>query len=422
MKLTRSLLVRTGLIAMLAVILFAGSDLASGQSEWLIHSFKRPDATNPYGNLVADGAGNLYGVTSEYGALGHGQVYELLRPVSPATSWTYKVLYAFKGGSDGTYPEAGLVFDAAGNLYGTTPLGGANRKGIVFELSPPATQDGSWTEIVIHTFAGGAHDGAFPTGVVLDRSGNLYGVTSAGGRSNAACGSVTCGVAYELIRPSLPGGVWTESVLHTFDVAHGYSPQAPLILDGKGNLYGEALPGIVYRLIPPATEGGAWGYRVLYDFGDNLFTNTLGGLTFHNNGRLYGTTAIGGGNNLGSVFELVPPAAAGDTWTENTIYSFINGSGVGPSANVIFDSEGNLYGTTRATPTTNGASGTVFELTPPPTEGASWTYTVLHYFPATASDGLYPSSGVTFGKNSVLFGVANVGGAYGQGAVYGVLK
>jgi uncharacterized repeat protein (TIGR03803 family) len=141
--------VRVVLLTMLAAMLFGGSTLAAGQKEWIVHSFDAngSQGLQPMGNLVADSAGNLYGTTQEGGAFTNwGMVYELVRPVPPKTAWTETVLYSFTGGTDGSTPIAGLVFDKAGNLYGTTSKGGASGDGVVFELLAPSTIGGKWSE------------------------------------------------------------------------------------------------------------------------------------------------------------------------------------------------------------------------------------------------------------------------------------
>ncbi len=199
----------TRLAAIFFAMLFAGSTLAASQSEWLVHSFGSvAQGLYPMGNLVADSSGNLYGTTEEGGSSqGWGTVYELVRPVPPKTAWTEIVLYSFTGGADGSTPLAGLIFDDAGNLYGTTSQGGTAGAGTVFELAAPTTPGGAWTENVIHSFQGGAADGAtIETEVVWDHSGNLYGVTLQGGTGTGTACSGGCGTVFHLLPPPTPGG------------------------------------------------------------------------------------------------------------------------------------------------------------------------------------------------------------------------
>jgi uncharacterized repeat protein (TIGR03803 family) len=208
-----------------------------------------------------------------------------------------KVLYNFGNGTDGVAPQAGLVMDAAGNLYGTTYNGGTYNYGTVFELTPAA--GGGWTEMVLHNFNNDGVDGAYPhAGLIFDAAGNLYGTTHSGGTHNASC-SNDCGTVFELT-PSA-GGTWTEKVLYDFYSIRtdGAFPASSLIFDGAGNLYGTTIfggasgagNGTVFELTPAA--GGGWTERVLYSFGaDGIWP--YAGLIFDAAGNLYGTTSFGG--------------------------------------------------------------------------------------------------------------------------------
>jgi|SRR5579862_1833351 len=464
MTYTRSLPIRNALFAALIAFLFGCAGVALGQTEYLVYSFPHTGHSiaagcEPQGNLVADSAGNLYG-TTEYCGIGGGTVFKLTRPVPPTKQWIETVLYNFTGfagaGGDGTYPKGGVVLDAAGNLYGIA-AGGANGLGVVFELSPPATEGGEWTESLLYSFKGGLTDGAFATeplggeypgseGVVLDSAGNLYGVAPFGGSGTQEYDLCThgCGVAYKLTRPATPGGVWTETVLHAFTAKKGaIFPVGTPIFDAKGNLYGattgsypdgHAVGPAAYRLTPPATEGASWICTVLYTFTPfrGVGDGPQSSLTFHNNGRLYGTTETGGPYGGGTVFELVPPAVPGGAWTQNILYAFgSNGiDGAYPLANVIFDKAGNLYSTTwvggSGTTSSNcyyRGCGTVFELSPPTEEGGDWTETILHSFapPSSTTDGSEPNSGLVLWKNGVLFGSTPYSGRGANGTVYGVV-
>src|ERR1700728_3008703 len=437
-----SLLVRGGLLAVLVAMLFAAAAVAAASTETVIYSFPRtarPIVTGckPQATLVADSVGNLYGTTPVCGAFESGIVFELSLPAPPSTQWTETVLYSFTGGSDGQNPNAGVIFDAAGNLYGTTTNGGAAGLGTVFELTPPAAGGGQWTESILHSFLGGPADGAHPVGagVAFDHSGNLYGVTSIGGipytgsGGNDFCATLGCGIVYKLEPPATPGAPWTETVLHYFNGPQGWFPIGSPIFDTRGNLYGETnrggrhIIGNVYRLTPPAAGESTWGFRILYQFGTATTDsgNPGGSLTLHGDGVLYGTTCC-------DVFQLVPPAVVGGTWTENVLHNFTGGNdGTGPAAvDLVFDRAGNLYGTTEYGGENGGACrsydeeycGTVFELSPPAAGSADWTETILHDFPATAKDGSEPLAGVILGKHGELYGVTPIGGAGGEGAAY----
>jgi len=314
----------------------------------------------PLAGLIFDATGNLYGTTYYGGAHGYGTVFEL----TPAASggWSEKVLHSFdKNGKDGYFPDANLVFDAAGNLYGTTNLGGFYSVGTVFELTPG--DDGSWTEKVLHSFDNSfnfnGRDGFYPeAGLIFNASGNLYGTTLYGGVYGD-------GTVFEL-RPN-ENGSWTERVLHSFNTngKDGYYPYAGLILDAAGNLYGTTYAGGAddYGTVFELTAGG-WAEKLLHSFSDQGTDgyNPYAGLVLDAGGNLYGTTLNGGAHNSGTVFELTP--IAGEHWTEKVLHHFAHDGrdGVNPYAGLIFDGAGNLYGTTAEGGTYD--DGTVFELTP----------------------------------------------------------
>lgn len=333
--------------------------------EKLLHTFNNDDASygfDPQSGLIFDAAGNLYGTTYYGGAHGYGTVFELMPTVSGG--WTEKVLHSFtKNGKDGYYPGANLVFDASGNLYGTTNLGGFYTVGTVFELTP--NDDGSWREKVLHSFNNNfdftGRDGFYPeAGLVFNASGYLYGTTLYGGVYGD-------GTVFEL-RPNEDGD-WTEKVLHSFNTngKDGYYPYAGLVSDTAGNLYGTTYAGGAYdegTVFQLTATSGAWAERLLHSFsarGKDGY-NPYAGLIFDAAGNLYGTTLNGGAHNSGTVFELMP--AAGEHWTEKVLHHFAHDGkdGINPYAGLIFDAAGNLYGTTFA----GGAydEGTVFELTP----------------------------------------------------------
>jgi uncharacterized repeat protein (TIGR03803 family) len=445
---TIRIFVHARLGAALIAMLFAGSALASGQTEFLAYSFptatrsSMADGCSPQGNLVADSAGNLYGTTKDCG-VGVGVVFELTRPVPPDTEWTETVLYTFATSTlDGSNPQEGVVFDAFGNLYGTTASGGTTGFGVVFELLPPATAGGPWTESILYNFQGGVTDGATPSGgVVFDSAGNLYGVTANGGSGEQEYDFDSTGIAYKLTPSPTPGAPWTETILHHFLARAGVvHPVGALVFDGKGNLYGaseggtsigHSLGAAAYKLASPVSGSGEWNQTLLYSFG-GPDDGPQSGLTFHNSGRLYGTTETAGAYDGGTVFELVPPAAeGGGAWTENVLYTFGNGTdGAYPLGNVIFDKAGNLYSTTfvggsgAASPDCyDRGCGTVFELTPPATDGGNWTEIILHSFPAVGSktDGSQPTSGLLLWKNSELFGVTPGSGKGSAGTVFAVI-
>jgi uncharacterized repeat protein (TIGR03803 family) len=326
----------------------------NGWTETVLYSFAGgADGQQPNAPLIFDAAGNLYG-TGGGGANGDGTVFEL----SPdgGGKWTETVLHSFGNGTDGREPLANLIFDAAGNLYGTTAFGGADAGGTVFELSPGS--NGTWTETVLHNFCfsgNGCKDGRNPeAGLVFDPAGNLYGTTYTGGTYRRSCGS-QCGVVFRL-KPGA-SGKWTEKVLWTFNNTWG--SQSPLIRDVAGNLYG-MFGKTAFELTP--SKGGNWTEKVLHEFDKGTGgTGPIGSLIFDGAGNLYSTTAGGGAYGYGTVYELMP--AQNGKWTETILHSFANdGDGTSPRAGLIFDSAGNLYSTTTFGGIDGG--GTIFEITP----------------------------------------------------------
>lgn len=376
----------------------------SSQTERTLYSFTGgADGDDPLSTLVMDTAGNLYGTTFVGGAYGAGEVFEL----SPgAAGWTETVLYSFTGGADGAYPYyADVIFDGAGNLYGTTVQGGANNLGVVFELTPTAS---GWKESVLYSFRG-AKDGANPyAGVAFDAAGNLYGTTYAGGTASV-------GTVFELSPAG--NGTWTEKVIQTFNQNNGGSPAGGLVVDGKGNLYGltpsggSAGCGVVYKLARGAN--GTWTENVLHNFtggGDGGFPYAER-LIFDAAGNLYGTTYEGGAFQDGTVFRLWQNSAG--QWKEQVLFSFEGNVAKNPNSGLILDPAGDLYGTTS---NGNGEStvGAVFELTPG--SGGRWTESNLHLFNRT--DGEFPEGALVRDAAGNLYGTTWLGGASAQGAVF----
>jgi len=325
-----------------------------GWREYVWHFFGAyMDGQTPMASVIPDGSGNLYGTTEGGGVYGSGTVF-----VSAPMHGTEKVLHNFGTAMDGQDPKASLIFDAAGNLYGTTYAGGTHGAGTVFELTPNGS--GGWTERVLHSFGDGM-DGKGPVAsMVWDAAGNLYGTTSQGGVYGY-------GAVFEMT-PRQDGG-WTEKVLHNFGSGEdGRSPLAGLVWDAAGNLYGTTNAGGVYGVgtvfeMMPRQDGG-WTEHTLHHFG--LYQadghNPMASLAWDAAGSLYGTAYAGGVYGFGTVFELTPDGN-GD-WTEKSLHHFglYRSDGRNPRGTLIFDSAGNLYGTTYA----GGVyrMGTVFEVTP----------------------------------------------------------
>lgn len=336
------------------------------------------DGSGPSGSIVLTKGGKIYGTTQSGGRYGDGTVYELSPPTQPGNPWTETTLYSFSLSSEPIY---GLVAGSGGRLYGTTYLGGHYGVGSVFAVSPPAKLGDPWTEETIHSFSGGgAVPQGYPTGLVLDASGSLYGATS-------FVNGNTGGVVFQLSPPSSGRGAWTENILYAFtgEEGDGSEPSGGLVLDSAGALYGNTLGGgqfgggTAYKLSPPAVQGGTWTESVLYSFegvsGGGLYP--IAALAFDSAGALYGVTESGGiescgdgDNGCGTAFKLSPPTAQGGTWTEQILHSFAAGTdGNYPQAQVIVVGT-DVYGTTMlgGTGICNSSAGqwgcgTVFQIT-----------------------------------------------------------
>lgn len=407
-------------------VAFCGRNAWAGEK--VIYSFASANGAGPRSVLVRDALGNSYGTTYSGGAYDFGTVFELSL-ASAGRGWKETLLYSFTGLGDGSSPSAGLIFDAAGSLYGTTLFGGTYGCGVVFELTSTIS---GWSESVLYSFTGG-NDGCFPqAGLIQDAAGNLYGTTSAGGYSHNCAGLSEfsgCGAVFEL-SPGLSG--WKETTLHSFTGGRdGGQPIAGLILDSSGNLYGTAFDagtygctdgcGTVFRLSP--TGGGGWVGTVLLSFGNATGAYPAAPLVLDAAGNLYGTASARGitnsacTNGCGAVFKLSP--SSGDRWEATNLHVFTGGSDGGePFAGLVFDSAGNLYGTTKGGGSSSG--GVVFKLTP--TSGG-WRELVLHAFEGS-TDGAGPLAGVVLDDLGAIYGTTSSGGTgtpSASGTVYEVI-
>ena len=428
-----------------ATLMFA-SGARGASTEQVLYSFQGgTDGINPVGSVVFDQAGNLYGATNYGGGTNDnctiggtcGTVFQL---TPQSGGWIESLLYVFqgKGNNDGEIPGGGLIFDGKGNLYGVTGYGGAgNCKldgypvgcGTVFELTPNGS---TWTETILYSFQGDK-DGYFPAGnLVFDAAGNLYGATNFGG-GYGDCNPIYgyCGTIFKLSPPGGNGGGWTEKVLYRFKGGRdGAEPNGGLMLDKQGALYGttefgggssactwqEDGCGTVFELKPPAKKGGPWTETILHHFtGPPDAQWPSAGLIFDSKGVLYGTTLSGGQGSYasGTAFQLRPPRRDGGAWGETILYTFTGeDDGGDPMGSLILDKEGSLYGT--ASDAGVGRGGTVFQLAP---SGNSWILTVLYSFTGS-SDGGDPEAGLIFDGAGNLYGTTRYGGT-GQGCEYG---
>ena len=386
------------LLLALSLILFAPSH-AWGKNGAILTNIPADTGGYPYASPIFDSAGNLYFSVQGYaGAM--GSVVE----ASPNSNgqWNISIIHAFTGVPDGSHPASSLVFDSAGNLYGTANAGGAWNAGVVFKLTPIG--NGQWTESIIYSLGSG--NLAIPSsGVIFDSAGNLYGEALIGGSD---------GAVYEL---SPDGhGNWTETTLYGFGAAgDGSLPAFGLVFDASGNLYGTTEAGgsvgkgTVFRLSPGA---GGWTETVLYDFSADRDGKSPSGVILDSAGNLFGTTFSGGTHKGGRLYELSP---ATGLWQETVIHDFGWGfDGACPRGTPVFDPAGNLYGATYA----GGVSGegVVYELSP--VAGGGWKRKTLHQFPYDAFDGFFPESGPILDGSGNLYGLTQDGGKFGVGVAY----
>lgn len=294
-----------------------------------LYSFTDQTLASPLATLIFGPGGVLYGSVVH----GFGAVFALMPPGPAGGAWTQTILYKFqgRGKGDGSGPESGLVIGNGGALFGTTAYGGGSTGlGTVFALAPPVSPGGAWAETVLHRFGQGS-DGSEPFGgLVVGTGGALYGTTSYGG-------TFGYGTVFEVTPPASTGGTWTTTILYSFGgpPGDGRQPSAPLVIGSGGALYGTTILGgssnfgIVFELAPPAVPGGAWTETVLHSFtGQNVDgVAPYGGVIFGQNSVLYGTTLKGGSANLGTVYVLTP--ATGGGWKEAVIYSFTGQQGDG---------------------------------------------------------------------------------------------
>jgi len=377
-------------IAIVLGIAFIGNQPLQAQSYSVLYSFTGgADGAYPFAPLVLDFAGNLYGTTEYGGTSQHGAVFKL------NTGGTESVVYSFTVSGDGQYPFAGLVWDFAGNLYGTTQYGGAFGNGTVFKV------DRNGTETVLYSFTGGA-DGANPRAhLTRDIAGNLYGTTYYGGSGSCVQG---CGVVFKLDKNG------NETVLYSFTGGADGSNPSGLIQDWAGNLYGTTSNfgssgfGTIFKLSKDAKE------TVLYRFtgsGDGAYP--VAPLAFDLVGNLYGTTQYGG-VCCGTVFKLTKEGK------EIVLYEFTGGQdGAQPLSGLVLDLAGHIYGTTYWGGTAN--AGTVFQV------NENGTESILHSF-AGGEDGAYPYAGLAMDIFGNLYGTTqygggnSIGGASGFGTVF----
>lgn len=403
-------------LAMLSVLLVAARP-AQAQTETVLYNFCSQADCADGARVVNEGSltsygDNFYGLTQYGGAFGAGAVFEL----SPNGSggWNESVLYSFTGGVDGNEGYSSVIFDSAGNLYGTTFYGGANGAGVVFELSPAG---GIWTETVLYSFCSQAScaDGEYPvTNLIVDKAGNLYGVTLLGG-------SAGYGTVFEL-SPSDSG--WTETVIYSPGSTSGYGINAGLNMDAAGNLYGATFT-TVFEL--SADGSGGWTPSVIHTFTGAPKDGYGAASTpvFDKAGNLYGVTLWGGaygpctaGFGCGTVYKLTPvmKGKKKGTWTEKIIRSFKGGTkDADQPLGLVLDGAGNIYGGSYF----GGKSGDgiVYELVAPADTG-EYKEKVLWSF--NGVDGAMVFGNLTLDSAGNIYGATGNGGSSGNGVVFEV--
>src|SRR5438067_9606317 len=407
---TMNLLIRLkrlffGVLVLICVGLGLPTTVFGGTS--VIYSFAG-DEDGEYADtdLAIDKAGNLYGTTVLGGDFGGGTVFQL----SPSgNGWVHTVLYSFTGGPDGGEPYKGVTLDAQGNLYGTAVTGGSGSCeggcGVAYKLT---NNGGAWTQEVIHPFTGG-DDGSGPGArLTVDRNGNIYGMAPTGGAYGA-------GTIYKIRR--VHGGSWSFQVIHAFTGgADGGTGSAGRMILRNGRLYGAATTGgtygsgVVFELTPRGV--GQWHFRTIYSFrGQPDGSFPYGGLLFDVSGNIYGTTYYGGANNIGAVYQLTP--RTNGEWREKVLYSFQGGTdGNSPISNLFFDTARNLYWTTKE----GGlGTGTIFKLSP--VGGGHWMETVVHMFQGPP-DGAFSYNGMVVDPFGNFYGATVHGGDNNDGCVY----
>ena len=370
---------------------------AMAATETVLYSFPNSGTGYPLGTLHFKN-GSLYGTGSGDEKSADGQAFKL---TNKGGSWNEKTLVTFDG-SNGSTPFTGPMPGPDGVFYGTTAYGDAYNGGNVYALHKSG---GKWVSSTIWAFGGTSGDGTLPEcDLVMDKSGNLYGTTDAGGAYNL-------GTVFQL---SNVNGVWTESVLHSFrGNGDGWFPYAGLLMAGSETFYGTTIyggnfgNGTVFKLFQ---SRGVWKVKIVYSFtGGSDGYEPWGPLIRDKNGSLYGTTYAGGAPDTGVAFMLTP---SGGKWTETILHVFDwqNGDGSNPLAGLRWSPSGSLYGTTSE----GAGGGTVFELTQ---SGGMWTETILHAF-GGQGDGIYPQGGIILDKTGVLYGTTEIGGTDNLGTVW----
>ena len=400
---------RSSALAIVAVSMFLVAGAQAAVVDKILYNFSSSTGNFPVHGLAFDAAGNLYGTTPTGGTNNCGTVFQLVP--DNTGHWTQNVLLNFTCDTDGGNPQGGVTIDAQGNLYGTTWLGGVKFHGSVFRLKPLG--NGEWEHKILHSFTWGV-DGGQPAGsIILDANGAIYGACFSGG-------AFGYGSIYQMVADDQDN--WTVNTLHSFnrDQKDGYNPLSGPVFDAAGNLYGATQQGgskgfgIVYQLSKDAQ--GSWKEKLVHTF--NPANGLDGGypvasLLIGADGALYGTTKSGGKSGFyGIAFKL---ELISGRWKESILHSFTNGADGGqPMAGLIADASGNLYGTAMSG---GSAAGIVYRLSLTPT--GKWAEKVVYAF-KDGSDGAKPQSSLIFDSTRKLYGTTQQGGTDDMGVIFQV--
>jgi len=385
--------------------------------------------------------GSLYSTASGGGCGGALHCGTLFQLTPSQGSFTFTPVYYFCDDQAppqgqpclaGAWPQAGVItddaVDSSHSFYTTTLYGGTYDYGIVTKITPPAQGQTAWTGAVIYEFTGGV-DGGFPlAALIADKSGALYGTTTVGGINNA-------GVVFKVTPPGSGQTQWTETTIWSFagGASDGSYPVGGLIADKNGALYGTTYSGgywasgTVFQLVPPGQGQSAWTENLLWEFlgttiegSDGAFPSAT--LLMDASGNLFGTTSAGGQLlNDGTVFELSPPTEQNPYWAETILWNFSGKTGALPYGGLIMDKNGKLYGTTYSGGLANDKQfgGVAFRLNPPTKKKTTWSETVLYKFKG-GNDGAAPYDSLVSDAQGNLYGTTAYGGGTACQSSYGL--
>jgi uncharacterized repeat protein (TIGR03803 family) len=405
------------LAACLTGVVFGVPSLSHAATTYqVLYDFNSEAAgSNPLAGVLPGSGGKLYGLMDHGGSAGFGLDYVLVPSKGTGKSREI-VLHNFTGGADGAFPYSGFGMNAAGVLFGAV-LAKHGSQGTLYSLTPLNKSGTAFSLATLFTFSGANGDG--PEGApVVGADGALYGVTVFGGTANF-------GTIYKVSPPAKGQTVWTETVLHSFTGKDGQFPQAGLTQGPDGVFYGTTTAGgtsnlgTVFQIAPPAEGQTVWTETVLHSFtdgtdGDNPFD---AGVALDKSGALFGTTLLGGTFGTGIAFKLTPPAQGGTQWTEAILHSFGNGTdGEGPLSKLVIGKGGTMYGTLSQGGPAN--LGLVYSLTP--AGHGAFTYQTLHAF-AGGKDGGTPPGDLSMDASGTIFGTASAGSAHTRGTIFSIV-